>query len=865
MGRVKLNLFYFLVPVFLLIPFARPAFADNNGPSESTPIIREKALGLLDQMTLDEKISLLSGRGMYDTQNIDRLNIPSLQLWDGPNGVRSNSGQPTTAFPVGIAMGATWNRSLIEELGTALGRECRSMGVEVLLGPTVNIIRTPLGGRNFEAYSEDPYLTGEIGVAFVRGLQGQHVGCSVKHYIANNQEKNRNSVSAEVSERTLREIYLPGYKKIVQEANPMTFMAAYNRINGVFASEHTYLIDDILRGVCGFQGVVLSDWGAVQSTVPSLTAGLDLEMPGPGNFYEKPLRKAVKNGDVSVELVDVSTLRMLELILKTSSLNKDISDTTYALSAEMTKNRVLARRVAEESIVLLKNEAGLLPINPDAVTSIAVVGPNADREISQGGGSARVTSQHNITPLDGIRSVSTKYSIPVSSHPGVENHPAVPLIEPALILPMEGSPEAGLKGEYYKSPNFSGSPYKTVTDKTLRIFGLVEGDDSFASVRWSGVFTAPQTGEYKFSANAGLGKAKIFLDGKKVSFTDKTPPLFGGRIPGASIGSILLAEGNHPIMVEYSARMNFFMRLLLKLMMPGMSGILESFRLLEIGCRVPEPDMNIAVETAKNAAFVIVVAGTPDNYETEGDDRPSMKLPGRQDEFIRAVLEANENSVVVINSGSPVEMPWADDCRAIVQMWLPGQEGGSALANVLFGSVNPSGKVPVTFPKKLEDNPSFNNYPGDKTVKYEEGLYIGYRHYDSSEIEPLFPFGHGLSYTHFDFDSLAAPDSVKMGDEFQASLTVTNVGEVAGSEVVQLYIRDLVASVDRPYKELKGFNKVRLDPGESKRVTFSINKLDLSFYDTTSGAWVAETGEFKLLVGSSSKEIKSQKSIYLTR
>jgi len=852
-----------LVTALLLTIFAEPALANEYDTTDSSLIIKEQARSLLNQMSLDEKISLLSGRGMYDTQNISRLNIPSLQLWDGPNGIRSNKNQPTTAFPVGVAMGATWNRSLIGELGKALGRECRASGVEVLLGPTVNIIRTPLGGRNFETFSEDPHLTGEIGVAYVKGLQSQHVGCSVKHYIANNQEKNRNSISAEVSERALREIYLPGYKKIVQEADPMSIMAAYNQINGVFASEHTYLIDEILRGVCGFEGVVLSDWGAVKSTIPSLTAGLDLEMPGPGNFYEKPLRKALKTGEISEELVNNSTLRMLELILKTSTLNENINDTTYTLSNEMKKNRALARRVAEESIVLLKNEGGLLPINPDSIITIAVVGPNADRGIGQGGGSARVISQHNITPLDGIRSISTKHSIAVIAHKGVENHPTVPVIETALILPAEGSLESGLKGEYFKSPDFSGSPYKTVTDKVLRIFGLIEGVDSFASIKWTGIFMAPQTGEYRFSANAGLGKAKIFLDHKQIRFTEKSPPLFGGRIPGARIGTIFLAEGNHPIRIEYSARMNFFMRLMLKLLMPGMSDILENFRLLEIGCRVPEPDMNAAIEAAKNADLTIIVAGTPDNYETEGDDRPSMELPGKQDEFIQAILGANENSVVVINSGSPVEMPWADKSRAIVQLWLPGQEGGTALANVLFGLINPSGKIPVTFPKILTDNPSFNNYPGDKVVKYEEGLYVGYRHYESKQIETLFPFGHGLSYTRFDFDSFAAPKSVKMGNEFQASLTITNVGDVSGSEVVQLYIKDVTASVDRPFKELKGFSKVHLQPGESKLVSFAINEQDLSFFDTGQGKWVAEPGEFVLLVGNSSKEIKIQQTIYL--
>ena len=816
--------------------------------------LQKKAESILNQLSKEEKISLLSGKGVYNTQNIDRVGLPQLELWDGPNGVRSNSNEQATAFPVGIAMGATWNVELIKELGTALGKESRAFGVEVLLGPTMNIIRTPLNGRTFETFSEDPYFNGEIASAYINGLQSEHVGASVKHYIANNQEINRMSVSANISERALREIYLPAFEKVVMKSQPYTFMAAYNRINGTHATEHRYIMNDILRKEFGFQGVLLSDWGGVKSTVPSLKSSLDLEMPGPGKYYEKPLRKALKKGVVTENEIDEASLRMIKLILKTR-MGK-----SYEKSEVIVENQRIAKKVAEESIVLLKNQNNILPLNPNKIQSIAVIGPNANRSVIQGGGSARVTPAYSITPLNGIIENAKMNNIEVYYEKGVENHPTVPLMEKSSLITKTGLQEKGLTAEYYHSYNFSGNPYKTEIDEELRIFGILD-QDVFGSVLWTGEFIAHKDGQYRFSANPGLGKAKIYIDGEKISLNEKGPPVFGGVLPSAKIGSIFLKAGNHPIKIEYSAKPNFLLAFILRIVMPAMSDMLNKFRFLEIGCRLPEPDMSKAVALARKTDIVIVVVGSSDNYETEGEDRPSMKLTGEQDKLIESILDVNNNTIVIMNTGSPIEMPWVSDCPALLQVWLPGQEGGRAISNVLFGNVNPSGKLPVTFPKVLEDNPSYGHYPGDDDVVYNEGIYVGYRYYDTKDVTPLFPFGHGLSYTKFEYKSLECPKDVQSLENIVINFTVKNIGQTKGQEVVQCYIRDIDSSLDRPFKELKAFHKLDLLPGESKTVNLSLDSTSFSFFDDRINKWTAESGKFEIMIGSSSKDIRLKQII----
>jgi len=833
------GLFFFILIQHLL-------FANNP--------LQNKADDILKQMTINEKISLLSGKGAYNTQNIDRLGLPQLELWDGPNGVRSNSNETATAFPVGIAMGATWNTKLINEIGIALGKESRAFDVEVLLGPTMNIIRTPLNGRTFETFSEDPYFNGQIASAYINGLQSEHVGSSVKHFIANNQEIRRQSVSAEISERALREIYLPAFETVIKESQPYTIMAAYNRINGIHATEHKYIMNDILRKEFGFNGVLLSDWGGVKSTTPSLKASLDLEMPGPGNYYEKPLRKALKKGLVSEQEIDEAALRMIKLILKTN-LGKN-----YEKREILVDNKDMARLVAEESMVLLKNDNNILPLKSKKIKSIAVIGPNANRAVIQGGGSARVTPAYSITPLKGIVEKAKLNNIDVFYEKGVENHPTIPLMEKNSLRTKSESKEKGLKAEYYSSYNFSGEPYKIETDEELRIFGILD-KDIFGSVKWTGEFIAHSDGQYRFSANAGLGKAKIYINGKKLSLNEKGSPGFGGLLPPPRIGNIFLRTGKHRIKIEYSAKPNPFLSFFIKIIMPAMSNMLEKFRFLEIGCRPPEPSMLDAVQLAKNADVVILVVGSSDNYETEAEDRPSMKLTGEQDKLINSILNVNKNTVVVMNTGSPVEMPWIDQCPVVLQAWLPGQENGNALSNLLFGKVNPSGKLPVTFPKRIEDNPSFGYYPGKDQVVYNEGIYVGYRHYETRNVEPLFPFGHGLSYAEFDYKELECPKQVQSLDNIELNFSIKNIGKVKGKEVVQCYVRDINSSLDRPLKELKAFQKISLLPGESKMVNLSLDKSSFSFFDDRINKWIIEPGDFEILIGSSSKDIRLKQTL----
>ena len=816
--------------------------------------LHKKAEDILQQMTTNEKISLLSGKGVYNTQNIDRLGLSQLELWDGPNGVRSNSNEQATAFPVGISMGATWNVELINELGIALGKESRAFGVEVLLGPTMNIIRTPLNGRTFETFSEDPYFNGEMASAYINGLQSEHVGSSVKHYIANNQEIRRMDVSANISERALREIYLPAYEKVISKSQPYTFMAAYNKINGVHATEQKYIMNDILRKEFGFEGVLLSDWGGVKSTVPSLKASLDLEMPGPGKYYEKPLRKALKKGLVKEIEIDNAALRMIKLILKTS-MGK-----SYNKSDVMVENKRIAKKVAEESIVLLKNENSILPLNSNSIQTLAVIGPNANRSVIQGGGSARVTPAYSITPLQGIIENAAMNNIEVQYEKGVENHPSVPLMEKISLRTTKDSKEKGLKAEYYRSYNFSDTPYKTETDEELRIFGILD-QDIFGSVLWTGEFIAEKNGQYRFSSNPGLGKARIYIDGKKISLNEKGPPVFGGVLPSAKIGSIFLKAGSYPIRIEYSAKPNFLLSFILKIVMPAMSDMLNKFRFLEIGCRLPEPDISSAVTLARNTDAVIIVVGSADNYETEGEDRPSMKLTGKQDKLIESILNVNDNTVVVMNTGSPIEMPWVSSCPAILQVWLPGQEGGNAISNILFGNVNPSGKLPVTFPIALEDNPSYKYYPGNDEVEYSEGVYVGYRYYDTKNVAPLFPFGHGLSYTEFEYSNFNCPIEVSSLKNVELKFIIKNVGKTQGQEVVQCYVRDVESRLERPIKELKAFYKLNLLPGESKTVNLSLDKTSFSFFDDQINKWIVEPGKFEIMIGSSSKDIRLKQII----
>ncbi len=654
---------------------------------------------LISQMTLEEKASLCSGKDFWNLKGIERLGIPSIMVTDGPHGLRKKAGDssdqiglsdsvPATCFPTASALAATWNRELIYQVGEALGEECREEKVGVILGPGANIKRSPLCGRNFEYFSEDPYLSGEIAKSHINGVQSQGVGTSLKHYAVNNQEYRRMTIDAIVDERALREIYLAGYEIAVKESQPWTMMCAYNKVNGTYCSEHKYLMDDVLRGEWGYKGLVVTDWGAMNERVKGLTAGIELEMPGVNNGNNAMIVAAVTSGELDEAVLDQAVERILKMIFKTEkTLSED-----YQYNRQ--SHHALARRVAGEGAVLLKNENNVLPLPKTA--KIALLGQFAKTPRYQGAGSSLM----NPTQLDNIYDEMTK----------------------------------------------------------------------------------------------------------------------------------LVGEENITFAPGYHAKQN------------------------EIDSEL----IREAVGTAQKADAVVVCVGLPDIFEVEGLDRGHMRLPQSHNALIEAVAKAHSKVVVVLSNGSPVEMPWANQIQAILEGYLGGQAGAGAIADILFGEVNPSGKLAETFPIKLEDNPSYHYFPGGpNTIEYRESIYVGYRYFDTAAADVLFPFGHGLSYTTFEYSDLQLSQRTLTDNEtLTVTLTVKNTGDVAGKEVVQLYVRDVESSAFRPEKELKGFGKLDLQPGAEGQVVFHLPPRAFAYYDVNLREWHIESGTFEILVGASSRDIR---------
>ena len=819
--------------------------------------MEDQIKALIAQMTLEEKVSIVAGADMWHNHAVERLGIPAIKMSDGPNGARGSKwrGGPTSAcFPVGVALAATWNTGLVERVGAALGEETKTKGAHILLGPTVNIHRSPLGGRHFECYSEDPYLTAQMAVAYIKGVQSQNVGTSIKHFVCNDSEFERMTLSSEVSERALREIYLPPFKAAVKEARPWTVMASYNKVNGTYASEHPYLLTDILKKEWGFEGFVVSDWTAVKSTAPAANAGLDMEMPGPPRFFGDDLVQAVKDGLVSESVIDDKVRRILRIIIKAGIFEhpQEMPET----SVNKPEHQKLARQAAAEAIVLLKNERAVLPLDDEKIKSIAVIGPNANVARIQGGGSAGVNPHYAVTPLEGINERCGE-AIKVVYELGCTNYRMTPPIDPQYITPAEGEGKHGFTGEFFNNFDLSGEPVLTEIHEKLDFFWLEAFSPkvnlSEFSARWTGKFTAPETGTYTFSLTSA-GLSRLYIDGEEVidNWTEQTLGgfFFGMGTPEVPGTVEMIAGQTYEVRLEYS-----------KQNAPGLGG-------LRLGCLFPTPadSMTRAAELAAKSDVALVFAGLSGEWESEGFDREDMELPGDQVKLITEVAAANENTVVVLNSGAPVTMTdWIDKVAAVVEAWYPGQECGNAIADVLFGDVTPSGKLPTTFPKRLEDNPAYINYPGENgKVLYGEGLFVGYRYYDKKKIGPLFPFGYGLSYTTFAYSNLTLSASeYELDDEIQITVDVQNTGTRAGKEVVQLYIRDVESRLARPEKELKAFEKVALEPGETRTVQFTLGKDALSFYDPAKTQWVAEPGEFEALIGSSSRDIRAKATFVL--
>lgn len=811
-------------------------------PTEDT---EAQIAGLLDEMTLDEKASLTAGADLWHLPPVDRVGVLALKVSDGPSGVRGESmaGVRSLAFPCGMAVGSTWDPELVGDLGAALAGEAKSKGVHVLLGPTVCITRMPLAGRTFESFSEDPYLTTRLAVSYVDGVQGQGIGCCIKHFACNDQEHRRMTISARVDERTLREVHLPAFEAAVREAGVWAVMAAYNKVNGTYCGEDPALLGAILKGEWGFEGLVMSDWFGTHSTVAAAEAGLDIEMPGPPAWLGRKLAEAVRTGEVDEAVVDGQVRRILTLMGKAGLLAGPAGN-RIAPGPEREEDdphrRRVARRVATAGMVLLHND-GLLPLDPAPVRSVAVIGPNGDL-LEMGGGSSEVTPlvQRSLTDALAERFPAAT----VTYQRGCDISLDLPTLDSRLVRQPGGG--QGLLVEYLASREPAGDPVATAVghrNRLLWLGGPVEGLElGQFSIRISGTFTPDETGEWTLGLESA-GASRLLLDGSVVVDNSEPVPgktFFGGGSEMVEAATELEAARAYDLVVELVSRKDGF----------PVSGV-------RIAGRRPQrpDDFERAVASAAAADVAVVVVGLNGEWESEGFDRPDLSLPGRQRELVEAVITANPRTVVVINAGSPVELPWVRRAGAVLMAWYAGEEGADALADVLAGAEEPGGRLPITFPTRIEDNSAFDHYPGsDGEVRYGEGVFVGYRNDERSGAEPAFAFGHGLSYTSFDHGDPTV-------DRRGLTLAVTNTGDRAGCEVLQLYVRPPQGGVERPDRELKGFAKVRLEARETRAVVLALGQRAFAHWNEATHGWVTEPGRYELLVGTSSADIVARAAV----
>ena len=795
---------------------------------------------LLSEMTLEEKVSILSGEDFWSVPAVARLGIGKLRVTDGPNGARGGGsligGVKSASFPVGIAIGATWNVALAEEIGAALADEVKSKGAHMLLAPTVNIHRSVTNGRNFECYSEDPFLSAELAVGYIKGLQGQGIGATIKHFVGNESEIERTTMSSEIDERSLREIYLIPFEWAVKKAGTWGVMSSYNRLNGTFTSEHNWLLTTVLRNEWGYDGIVMSDWFGSHSTAETVNAGLDLEMPGPARDRGQKLIDAVNSGEVSAETLDKRVTAMLRLMERVGSLDDHRAHQEQA--NDRPEHRALIRRAGAEAAVLLKNN-GALPLKPES--RIAVIGPNAKRAQIMGGGSAQLNAHYRVSPWEGL--VAQLGEDQLSYAVGCGNDRFEPLLRGTMTV------------EYFANEKLAGEPVHIGTQEDAQAFWIghvADGkvDPLHFSARVRATYTPEKSGTHRVGIYSA-GFSKVFVDGKLVAdaWTNWTKGrTFFEEGCDEVVGTADLEAGRtYDVTIEFATK--HFATLGLAAFACG------------IGLPLGDADIAEAVRAARNADVAVVFIGRNGEWDTEGSDLPGIELPGRQNELVAAVAQANPNTVVVLQTGGPVEMPWINSVRAVLQAWYPGQEAGNAIADVLTGSAEPGGRLPQTFPVRWSDNPAHSQdrevYPGlEGKVRYEEGIFVGYRHYDRLGMTPLYPFGFGLGYTTFALGDLTVDDSGFEADgNVTATVTVTNTGARAGSTVVQLYVSDTESSSPRPAKELKALAKVALEAGESRQVTLTLDARSFAFFRTEAKHWLVESGDFTLRVGQSSTDL----------
>jgi beta-glucosidase len=790
---------------------------------------------LVDQMTLEEQVSLLSGEDFWSLPTIAHLNIGKLRMTDGPNGARGGGsligGVASAAFPVGIALGSTWNPDLLREVGIALAQEVKSKSAHVSLAPTINIQRTQTNGRNFECYSEDPVLTANLTVAMVQGLQSQAIAATVKHFAGNESEIQRTTISSEIDERTMREVYLVPFEAAVKQGGTWAVMSSYNRLGGTYTSENNWLLSKVLRDDWGFDGVVMSDWFGSHSTAPTLNAGMDIEMPGPSRDRGAKALAAVASGEVTAETIRTRALNVLRLMQRTGALDDNREFVEHADNRP--EHRALIRRAGAEGMVLLTND-GILPLNNS--TKLAVIGPNAKVAQIMGGGSAQLNAHYRVSPWDGLVSALGESALTFAQ--GCDNAK----FQPVLQQPMNV--------EFFGNSALTGEPIlqDTLSEAQTFWFGRVKDvvDCLNFSARIKTDFTAPQTGIWKIGLRS-TGLARVRVNGAEVIEAWES----------WQKGTTFFEEGCDEVVADvpliagktYAIEMDFAVK----------PAAVLAFSAFALGLSLPSGDAEIAeaVAIAKSADSVVLCIGRDATWDTEGADLPHMKLPGRQDELVAAVAAVNPRTIVVLQTGGPVEMPWLNSVAAVLQAWYPGQEVGNAISDVLLGLAEPAGRLPQSFPSKWSDGATWSQdreiYPGlDGKVRYEEGVFIGYRHHDKTGTPPLFPFGHGLSYTEFTYADLTIDTkSFELDNVIGVELTVTNIGKRTGSDVVQVYVGPAPSAVARPKKELKAHSKLTLMPNESRRVIFKLTPRDFAWFSVEQSLWVVDAGSYEIFVGKS--------------
>jgi beta-glucosidase len=835
-------------------------------------------------LSLEEKCRLVAGQTTWRTQAFPDAGIPQLKMSDGPNGVRGEghggSGTPGVVVPAGITLGATWDPDLVGEIGALVGTEAKRKGAHIVLGPTVNLHRTPVGGRTFECYSEDPELTGSLGTAYVRGVQSHDVAVTVKHFVANDTEIERMTVDVDVDERTLRELYLRPFERIVKEAHAWGIMSSYNKLAGEHAAHNRRLLTDILRDEWGFDGFVVSDWYGVHQAAPAANAGLDLEMPGPVRVYGRKLEAAIERGDVDESRVDwlIRNLLVLANRVHADERSADIAEESIDDPAE----RALTRRAAIGGTVMLRNEpithrngltAPVLPVDPTNVRRIAVIGPNAEIDRCMGGGSASLTPFGHRTLLTALTErlgPGTATNAEITYEPGVRIDRLTPVVRKGQLTSPSG--ERGLRVSYVNGSDWTADAVleQLSPSSLVRFFGSVpEGVDPMKfSARVEGSFVPDvdgphtigvvSTGSMAVAVDTGGGLTEVLAD-REIELP-RSEEFFG-------YGSI---EVTHTIDCSAGQPVP------LHIGFASASG--NGFAAIRVGIRPPEPAdlMDRAVAAAADADVAVVMVGTNDEWETEGHDRTTMDLPGRQDELVRRVIAANANTAVIVNAGSPVTMDWADPddpdaAPAVFTSFFAGQEQAEALVDVLLGVADPGGRLPTTIPKRLADHPAYLHHQPDHdstgagTQRYGEGLFIGYRGYDASGIGTRFPFGHGLSYGTAEWgDPSPTSTSIAAGDSITVTVPVTADGERDTTVVVQGYVAPAASSAVRPPKELKAWAKLVVPAGATSDATLEFGPDAFHYWDTATAAWAIEPGDYDLVIASSAESEHARVRVTIT-